>query len=329
MNKLFAITLLFFFTQIISAQNINKHQKIADTTIKAINNNQDTDTINLLANKKNDKNIIEIPFELAGKLIAVDLLLNGTKRKFILDTGAPFVILNSAYIIADTTKTSSTSIKGVNGNISSISFKKTKSINFSGLKMNNQDIMTMNLAHLEKSLDYKFYGLIGYDLIKEYDIMFDYRKKIITLINPDIFDDYKKHNLLNNSLETIPVKLNKHIPVVDVKINNKILKLGIDSGASSNLIDNDLFSNLKKEIRKIKTDKLEGADKHSQQVKKGKIKKVRIGNKLFKRVKTSFSDISHLNRDPNINIDGLIGYPILSKQRTLISFLRKEIIFIK
>ena len=42
----------------------------------------------------------------------------------------------------------------------------------------------------------------------------------------------------------------------------------------------------------------------------------------------TFNDISHLNNAYKMEIDGLIGYEVLSKQKTLISYKRKEIIFI-
>jgi hypothetical protein len=95
------------------------------------------------------------------------------------------------------------------------------------------------------------------------------------------------------------------------------------------LINETLFESLKKNIKRIKVDELLGADNQPKKVKKGKVKNTTIGAKSFKNLKTVFSDISHLNEGYKLNLDGLIGYEVLSKQKTLISFDRKEMIFIE
>lgn len=69
--------------------------------------------------------------------------------------------------------------------------------------------------------------------------------------------------------------------------------------------------------------------KKGKEVTKGLIKKTIIGKYKFKNMATVFSSISHLNKGYKINIDGLMGYELLSKQKTLISYKRKELMFIK
>ena len=129
-------------------------------------------------------------------------------------------------------------------------------------------------------------------------------------------------------MSTVKIALEGHIPVVQVKIDDTVLNVGIDSGAESNLIDDDLFDNLKKYLNKIESEQLIGADNNPKKVKKGQIKKLQIGERILKKQTTLFSDISHLNEGYKLNLDGLIGYPVLSKQKTLISFERKEMTFI-
>jgi hypothetical protein len=143
--------------------------------------------------EKSIHDIIEIPFTMAGKLIAVKILLNGKYRTFILDSGSPKVILNSKYISKkDTTKKTISASKGVSGNISGMDIGNVEQLDFYGIQLNNQEVITMDLSHLEESLETNFYGLIGYDLIKDYDLIFDYEKLKLTLINPDVYKSYKR-----------------------------------------------------------------------------------------------------------------------------------------
>lgn len=149
------------------------------------------------------------------------------------------------------------------------------------------------------------------------------------LIKADYFDQYKKEYLSNSKLDMVPFTLSSHIPVFKANIKGKDYNFGLDCGAESNLIDSDLLEELSKSIRKRTTDTLRGADKKGKEVTKGLIKKTIIGKYKFKNMATVFSSISHLNKGYKINIDGLMGYELLSKQKTLISYKRKELMFIK
>ena len=280
--------------------------------------------------EKSSQDVIEIPFVMAGNLIAVRVLLNGEYRTFILDTGSPKVILNSKYIATkDSSSKTISSSKGVSGSISGMDIRKVKQLDFSGIQMNNQDVLTLDLSHLEESLETDIYGLIGYELIRDYDIIFDYQNLKLTLINPEVFESYKIENLSGNYLQTIPLYIEGHIPVVKVKVGPNNYSYGIDSGAESNLISGSLFESLKKYTKRVKIDQLIGADNLPKEVKKGNIKKTTIGTKRFKNLETVFSDISHLNEGYKMNIDGLIGFPVLHKQKTLISYKRSELIFLE
>lgn len=280
--------------------------------------------------EKNQKNVIDIPFTMAGNLISVNVLLNGKYRRFILDSGAPRVILNSKYISKnETNEIKLSSSKGVSGSISGMDIEKIDQLNFSGIQLNNQKVLTLDLSHLEESLETEIYGLIGFELIKDYDIIYDYDNLKLTLINPDFFDEYIRKNMSNNTLQKVPFNLKGHIPVIKAQIGNKNLSFGIDSGAESNLISNDLYLPLKKHIKRIKKKNLIGADNNPKEVIKGKVRKTKIGSKIFKNLNTVFSDISHLNEAYKLNLDGIVGYELLSEQKILISFTRNEILFIE
>jgi len=54
-----------------------------------------------------------------------------------------------------------------------------------------------------------------------------------------------------------------------------------------------------------------------------------IGTETFKKQNIIFNYISHLNEGcQEISIDVLIGYPILSHQKTILSFKREQLLFV-
>ena len=283
--------------------------------------------------KKPEESTITVPFFMIGKLIAIEVILNNKKRTFLLDTGAPKVILNSKYIEKGTKnkRMVSSSMKGAGGNISGMDIQPIKKLDLRGIIIENQDVITMELSHLEKELetDIELYGLIGYDLIKDYDLLFDYKNSELTLIKPDFYPQYKNKQLSKNKLTKIPFELKSHIPVFKAQIAGKEFSFGVDSGAETNLMDDDLLGSMSKLLKNKRTSNLTGADKKRTEVIKGAIKKTIIGGKRFKKMQTLFNDISHLNKGYKLKLDGLMGYELLSKQKTLISYQRKQMIFIE
>lgn len=278
--------------------------------------------------ERGKEKVIEVPFTMAGKLIAVQVLLNGQKRPFILDTGSPRVILNSKYFSPKDTKSKKiASMNGVGGNISDIDITKIEQLDFHSLQINQQDLLTIDLSHLEEELDTEIYGLIGFELLKDYDVLYDYEGQTISLIQPASYDSYVEENLKGKKSETYPLLMSGHIPIIETQVAGKQVKMGIDSGAETNLLDLTLHSSLLSQIKHHTTDTLSGADKSAKIVLKGKIKKTKVGKQVFKDMETVFSDISHLNLAYKTDMQGIIGYPFLSKQKTLISFKRQEVVF--
>ena len=185
-----------------------------------------------------------------------------------------------------------------------------------------------DLSHLLK--DEEIYGLIGYQVIKDYDWLFDYANKTLTLIKPDKTADYISK--MQYATYEIPLQMTSetsHIPFVKGKIGTEEVSLGIDCGAAANLLDVALFDKLKNNLTDITTAELTGASKQKADVRKASIKSLAIGEKLFENVLTVFNDMSHLNASWENKIDGLIGYEILSKQKTIVSLRNKKIIFIQ
>ena len=273
------------------------------------------------------QDILTVPMEIRNGLIVVTAKLNGIERKFILDSGAPTLYLNSPYFSKDTISSMSTA-QSVNSSISGQDIIHIDSFDFYGIKTQNKDFVMSDLSHLLK--DEEIYGLIGYQVIKDYDWLFDYANKTLTLIKPDKTADYI--NQMQYATYEIPLQMaseTSHIPCIKGKIGTEEVCLGMDSGASTNLLDIALFDKLKNDLTDITTTDLKGASKQKANVQKAVVKSLAIGDKSFENVATVFNDMSHLNAKYENKIDGLIGYEILSKQKTVVSIQNRKVIFIQ
>ena len=281
----------------------------------------------------NPSNVIEIPFTKMENLIIVKASVDGVERNFILDSGSGFTILNSKYTEKDTTDTEAnqtvlSTAKGVhNESLSGTNLIRT-SVNFYGIRVDGQDMLTLDISHLE--LDGRhIYGLIGYDFLSKYDVLYDYSKNVVVLIKPDYFETYRKEKLAGHRIETVPLEWRGHIPIICIRIGDRNYNMGIDCGAAANLLDTSFFTEVKGFLKKISSQSLSGASKGKQEVTDALLKKFKIGTTAYKNTHLVFSNIAHLNQEKEVNIEGLLGYEFLSKFPTLLSYERKELLLIK
>lgn len=187
----------------------------------------------------------------------------------------------------------------------------------------------MDLSHLENQTKNNFYGLLGYEIFKDYDILFDYKKNTISFIKAEVTEEFLNKNFKSKKQIKVPIEMEAHIPVVEGFINERNYKFGLDCGAETNLIDINLKEELDANMSKLKTELLIGADKNNIETTNAQMNSLVIGGVNFKKTRATISDISHLNEGYKLKLKGLIGYDILSTQPTLISYLNKKVIFLK
>ncbi len=283
--------------------------------------------------EKPQAKVITVPITLTkNNMIVTQAAINGEKHNFIIDSGCSILYLNSKYFRGNDDEEGArmSSSEDVNGKISGGQDVITvDSFDFNGIRGNGIKVMASDLSHLEKGTD--VYGLIGYDVYKDYDLMFDYKKKTLTLIDPDYTETFLKER--KYEYDEVPFEMSKtmrHIPLIKAQIDTVSLTLGIDCGAGNNLLDSKRWDEFESMLRRVKTTKLKGiSNDEGSEVHVGKLKSLKIGGKTFRHTQTVFNNISHFNRNKDEKIDGLIGYEILSKQKTILSYKNKKLIFIK
>lgn len=283
--------------------------------------------------EKPQAKVITVPITLTkNNMIVTQAVINGEKHNFIIDSGCSILYLNSKYFRGNDDEEGArmSSSEDVNGKISGGQDVITvDSFDFNGIRGNGIKVMASDLSHLEKGTD--VYGLIGYDVYKDYDLMFDYKHKTLTLIDPDYTETILKEH--KYEYEEVPFEMSKtmrHIPLIKAQIDTASLTLGIDCGAGNNLLDSKRWDEFENMLSRVKTTKLRGiSNDEGSEVHVGKLKSLKIGGKTFRHTQTVFNNISHFNRNKDERIDGLIGYEVLSRQKTILSYKNKKLIFIK
>lgn len=266
---------------------------------------------------------IQTPFEAGGEydgLIFVDVGLNGRDARFILDTGAPALVLNSAHFPDETAEAEGEAV-GVSGKIQ-LRQIAIDELDWQGIKRRDIELIGIDLAHLETAVDSEIVGLIGYNTVKDFELLIDYPDRRLTLFRPGATNLHRDVQ----PLAEIPFTLEAHIPVIEVEIDGETLRLGLDTGAAVNLLDPTAFASLDTTAYRSKgEDVLHGADKNANTVPLVEVLETEISGLRFADMLTSVADISHLNNGYGLQLDGLIGFPFLSQRRISINFAERKL----
>lgn len=283
-------------------------------------------------NKNNSKDkipeVTEIDFKLYDKLIVVEAEVNGVKGNFIIDSAAPFLILNNMHWENKLGKVDSgEKAKGVGGEITG--FKKTEIdfLKMGGIVLNSLNAGVMDLNHLAINNGIKnLLGLIGYSNLEKFSLRLDYKKEKLSLYKVDNNGAVISERVNNIKSEIIPFEMAMHVPVIIGDIGGKKLKFGIDTGAEEGMIFNRWETDLKNNYKITGIDTLRGADKNETIVNKAKVDWVKVGKLKYHELVFLFSkNIFPHDQDGEL-MDGLLGYEFLSKYVTEINFRKKELI---
>jgi hypothetical protein len=71
-----------------------------------------------------------------------------------------------------------------------------------------------------------------------------------------------------------------------------------------------------------------GADGQVKSAVKSRVSVSKLGENKFNNTELVLLDLSHINTAYNSNIDGILGYPILSQQKVILSYSKEELIFL-
>lgn len=121
--------------------------------------------------------------------------------------------------------------------------------------MKNKVVDVIDLSHLESELKEPLYGLIGHNQLSYFTFHIDYTNRQLNLWRTF----HKQNHIIKKEISFI---LHNHIPIIEIDIAGKKLKLGLDTGAGVNTFDSKHKLILKDNITIKNNSKLKGADKH-------------------------------------------------------------------
>src|SRR6185312_3059853 len=175
-----------------------------------------------------------IPFSRAGNLIVIQARADTMLGNFILDTGAPNLVLNLTYFRNYPAANKDGETGGITGGTKTVQTNVEK-FSLGPIKYYKVDADLVNLGHIENSKGIKILGLMGMQLFKQFEMIIDYEKNLIYLhlISKKERNSYYKSNMLKDTsaYTAVPIEISEDKVLTYIYIAGKKLRFIIDTGA--------------------------------------------------------------------------------------------------
>ena len=257
------------------------------------------------------------PFDLEGGMILVEARINGESANFVLDTGAPGLVINSS----DFLEVETTTVDGIQGK-ATVGAVKVDDFRWAGVEHQQVDAQLMDMSCFEKMTGKAIKGLIGHAFLQGKELYIDYQRKLIRLVKTE-----KMPANFRKAEETVAFKYLEHLPIVKMKVNGKLGYFGLDTGSEVNII----HSRWQKKLKITATDKgeLVGVDGANKEVESIWIKSSTVGNKPLEEMSFFMVDLTTIEKEYGMRLDGILGFPFFSTNEVALNFADQKLSFCK
>ncbi len=272
-----------------------------------------------------------IPFKLVDHLIVIEAELLDQQGKFIIDTGSETLILNSVHFKNGLSLYSGKETSGVMNTIENPVEKRLKEFMLHDILVENKMSDVINLSHIETSKKIHLLGIIGYNILKDYEVFIDMHLNQITLSRVNNEGEKLDNSIyLETVIDTINFKLKKHTIVLEAYVNDEKVTFGLDTAAEYNQLNKRIGKKVLKYFYPSNRILLSGASGKQMEVMAGKLYRVKLSNTIyFAPMETMLTNLIQMNDVFGTNLDGVLGYEFFRQQRTIINYQKEQLYFIK
>jgi hypothetical protein len=256
-------------------------------------------------------------FELRNGFVIISATLDGDTGHYILDSGAPGLVLNSRRFDLNGT---SVELAGVGG---SMTGKEVSGHNFTwkSVELDGIDAITIDLGYLEDAVGLDIAGLIGMDVFKGHDILIDYASRHVFIGDHECCSQADVDGFVK-----LPIVKNDHILTVKMSYRGSELLFGIDTGSKSNLLSKAAAGQIfPEDYRNLGKIKLIGADQRETMTEEWLISAFRASGIPIDPVPYVIQDMTGIDKVQKLGLDGILGHEFFRDSKILISKDRKSL----
>lgn len=284
--------------------------------------------IHTLPDPDEDSSTQAIPFTRAGNLIVVKAQADTIIGNFILDTGAPYLVLNITYfrdypqqLVSNTEQTSMTSSSAT------VARTRVKNFSFGSLHFSPLNADLANLGHIENSKGIKILGLLGMELFRQCEMIIDFEKNLIYLhkIGRKEASSYR-HGMLKDTATyyQFPIDLTDNRIMINTVMAGKRLKFIIDCAAETNVLHSKLPDKIFNNVEITGRVMLSGVGNRKVEALTGDLKHMRMGNFDMGTLPVLVTNLENTCFAYGGCVDGILGFDFLSLHRIGFNFVKRK-----
>lgn len=245
--------------------------------------------------------------------------MDGRSVTFIFDSGGQDLLLNAHHLTSPPVDTSK-GFQGVNAKASSY-YTRIDVLAFGDWQISDVEAMAADLAPLEELYGTHIDGIIGFRHLIAFDWMVDYKASELHM-----WKRVRDSEL--NIRQKVRTQYLYHLPCFEVRAEGQKLRLLLDTGAWVLALDPRVKESISGGLGHLGMDEITGGTGETVATESGRLKAVEIGDIVLEEVPVMFKDFSEMNARFG-PFDGIIGYPLLSRVRTVVSWDRRGLIFLE
>lgn len=270
--------------------------------------------VKLLGKGSLDGAFARIPLKRAGNLFLVEAVIDSVRGNFILDLGAPYLVLNAIYF-RDYKVDFTASSQGMVSGAGPVKWTKVDRLDATGLRWTNLVADITDLGAIENQRNVKVLGLLGISLFDDFILELD-----IANLQLLVHRTGSTVNTDGTPLIELPFRLRNDVATVKAVINGVELNFSLDTAAEANVLDNDLPAAVYGEMRILSSSLLRDANSGATEVLSVIIPGTVIAGRKVRNMQTLIVNLNTMRTAYERNIQGMFGYPFFSQGRTVIDF---------
>ncbi|HFA49811.1 MAG TPA: hypothetical protein ENJ95_12450 [Bacteroidetes bacterium] len=263
-----------------------------------------------------------IPFRMEGNLLLIKATINGQTGEFILDTGAPDLILNQAHCEGVRIPWAQTMIVDFHGVASEARHFAINGFSIGGLSIKKQHALSVDLSSVEKAKNIHLLGIIGYTVLKDLQLLFDFDRQELTIAP----SGKKETSILADGLPlaVFDLRFSGHVPFLIAHFGKKKFRFGIDTGAEVNILGNRAVKCVGAGFDEIKKLRVKGITKNHKAARSGVLRGLVIDGQFMEPMAFTAISIHPLNENLTVGLDGILGMPFLKKGKVALDYRKKR-----
>lgn len=275
-----------------------------------------------------DSEKVVIPFSKAGNLILIKAVADGVEGNYILDTGAPNLVLNLTYFRDYPSTASATADQGgITGSTTVADPTVINAFSIGPVKYAQVDADRINLGHIENSKGVRIFGLLGLQLFKRFEMIIDYEKSLIYLhlIGKKEANSYASEQLADTSAyNEFPITVIDNKLLTTANLNGKKLKFVIDTGAESNVLDSRLPDKIFDNVNVTGHITLAGTGAKKADALIGELSNLKLGELEISSLPVVVANLEKMCTAYDRCIDGMLGFDFLSLHKIGFNFVKRK-----